>query len=427
MSSPSPKKVLVITYYWPPAGGPGVQRWLKFASYLPGFGYDPIILTVDPDKAEYPVRDDSLQKEVSPQRRIYRTTTSGCYGLYKRLAKARTAPYSGFVEEGRPSWKQKISRFIRGNFFLPDARRGWNKHARREATRLIREEGIDTIITTGPPMSTHLIGKRMQRALAVRWIADFRDPWTDIYYYNKLYPTPLARAIDRRYERSVLERADAVITVSHHTRDQFLAKSPAIDPAKCRVIHNGYDRRDFYRECPKTKGFTITYTGTLAADYTISAFIEAVRELLPRSSPELHFVGRVDPLRARELDTLADRVTFHPFVPHAEAIRWMRRSSVLLLIIPDTPGKHGNLPGKLFEYIGAGTPVLCLGPPDGEAARVLRASCAGQTFDYNDKEGIRDFLQDCLDAPPSPRQIPPPLAYSRQTLTRALADILCEK
>ncbi|MDR0765932.1 MAG: glycosyltransferase, partial [Odoribacteraceae bacterium] len=293
MPSRSPEKVLIITYYWPPAGGPGVQRWLKFASYLPAFGREPIILTVDPDKAEYPVRDASLLEEVLPGQRVYRTGTSGWYALYKRLVKAKTAPYSGFVGEGKPSLKQKISRFIRGNFFLPDARRGWNRHAYRAAARLVREEGIGTVITTGPPMSTHLVGRKLQRAFATRWIADFRDPWTDIYYYDKFYPTSLARAIDRRYERNVLTRADIVITVSHHTRDLFLAKSPAIDPGKVHVIHNGHDERDFTGECPKEKEFTITYTGTLAADYTLSAFIAAARALLVDAPARLRFAGKV--------------------------------------------------------------------------------------------------------------------------------------
>ncbi|MDR2414877.1 MAG: glycosyltransferase family 4 protein [Odoribacteraceae bacterium] len=427
MPSRSSKKVLIITYYWPPAGGPGVQRWLKFASYLPEFDHEPIILTVDPDKAEYPVRDNSLLEEVRPGQRVYHTGTSGWYNLYKRVAKARTAPYSGFVGEGQPTLKQKISRFIRGNFFLPDARRGWNKHAYREAARIVREEGIDTIITTGPPMSTHLVGRKLQRELATRWIADFRDPWTDIYYYDKFYPTPLARAVDRHHERSVLTRADAVITVSHHTREQFLAKSPAIDPGKVRVIHNGYDARDFSGECPKEKEFTITYTGTLAADYTVKAFIAAVRGLLVDSPLRLRLVGKVDPLHAGELETLAGHVELHPFVPHAEAIRWMRQSSVLLLIIPDAPGSKGNLPGKLFEYMGSGVPVLCLAPPDGEAARILRSREAGQTFDYNDEAGIRDFLRTCRDLPSTPRENRRVQDYSRHSLTRALVAILNER
>ncbi|MDR2130292.1 MAG: glycosyltransferase family 4 protein [Odoribacteraceae bacterium] len=424
MPTRSLKKVLIITYYWPPAGGPGVQRWLKFAGYLPDFGYEPIVLTVDPSKAEYPVRDASLLEEVHPGQRVYRTDVSSLYALYKRLTKAKSAPYSGFVNEDSPSLKQKISRFIRGNFFLPDARRGWNKHAYRAASRLLREEEIDTVITTGPPMSAHLIGLRLQRAFRGRWIADFRDLWTDIYYYDKLYPTPIARAIDRRYERQVLTRADAVITVSHHTRRQLLAKSSRILPDKLHVIHNGYDARDFRGECPKEQEFTITYTGTLASNYTLDAFIAAARRLLLEAPFRLRFIGKIDPLHARQLDALGEHVERLPFVPHAEAIRRMRGASVLLLVIPDFPDSAGYLPGKLFEYMGSGTPVLCLGPTDGEAAAILRSSEAGQAFDYHDEAGIYAYLKACRDAPAPPRRDSPARDYSRESLTRALAGIL---
>ncbi|MDR0766445.1 MAG: glycosyltransferase, partial [Odoribacteraceae bacterium] len=190
---------------------------------------------------------------------------------------------------------------------------------------------------------------------------------------------------------------------------------------------NGHDERDFTGECPKEKEFTITYTGTLAADYTLSAFIAAARALLVDAPARLRFAGKVDPLHASELETLAGHVELHPFVPHATAIRWMRQSSVLLLVIPDAPGSRGNLPGKLFEYIASGTPVLCLGPPDGEAARVLRSCEAGQTFDYNDEEGIRAFLQTCRDTPSAPRDPSRAREYSRRSLTRALVAILDEK
>ena len=205
------KKILIITYYWPPSGGPGVQRWLKFSKYLPEFGYDPIIITVDPEKAEYPIKDHTLEQDVRVGQIVYRTDCSGIYEYYKKLTKAQSAPYSGFVNEGTPSLKQKIARFIRGNFFLPDARRGWNKHAYHQAIQIIQAEKIDAVITTGPPMSTHLVGQKLKKHFHLHWIADFRDPWTDIYYYNKMYPTPVAKAIDRKYERNVLLDADQVV------------------------------------------------------------------------------------------------------------------------------------------------------------------------------------------------------------------------
>ena len=241
------KKILIITYYWPPAGGPGVQRWLKFSKYLPEFGYDPIIITVDPEKAEYPIKDHTLEQDVRVGQNVYRTNCSGLYEYYKKLTKTQSAPYSGFVNEGVPSLKQKIARFIRGNFFLPDARRGWNKHAYRQAVQIIQKEKIDAVITTGPPMSTHLVGQKLKKRFHLHWIADFRDPWTDIYYYNKMYPTLIAKAIDRKYERNVLLNADQVITVSDYIKKQLAAKSSAIQASKINVIANGFDAEDFDR------------------------------------------------------------------------------------------------------------------------------------------------------------------------------------
>ena len=344
------KKILIITYYWPPSGGPGVQRWLKFSKYLPEFGYDPIIITVDPEKAEYPIKDYTLEQDVRADQIVYRTDCSGLYEYYKKLTKAPSAPYSGFVNEGTPSLKQKIARFIRGNFFLPDARRGWNKHAYHQAIQIIQEEKIDAVITTGPPMSTHLVGQKLKKRFHLHWIADFRDPWTDIYYYNKMYPTPVAKAIDRKYERNVLLDADQVITVSDYIKKQLAAKSPAIQASKIKVIANGFDAEDFDLIIPKEDVFTITYTGTLAADYTIDSFIHTVKRLSTSEKLKLRFVGKVDLGIAQKLsEQLGDSVEIHAFVAHADAIKYMKSSSVLLLIIPNIEGNKGNLTGKLVE------------------------------------------------------------------------------
>ena len=422
------KKILIITYYWPPSGGPGVQRWLKFSKYLPEFGYDPIIITVDPEKAEYPIKDHTLEQDVRAGQIVYRTDCSGIYEYYKKLTKAQSAPYSGFVNEGTPSLKQKIARFIRGNFFLPDARRGWNKHAYHQAIQIIQEEKIDAVITTGPPMSTHLVGQKLKKRFHLHWIADFRDPWTDIYYYNKMYPTPIAKAIDRKYERNVLLNADQVITVSDYIKKQLAAKSPAIQASKIKVIANGFDAEDFDLTIPKEDIFTITYTGTLAADYTIDSFIHSVKRLSTSGKLKLRFVGKVDQGIAQKLsEQLGDFVEIHSFVAHANAIKYMKSSSVLLLIIPNIEGSKGNLTGKLFEYIGSRTPILCLGPTDGDAAAIIQVCKAGKTFEYDDEEGMFQFLTSLLNNfdPQSPiKENNVVNRYSRKSLTQSLTQIL---
>ena len=390
------EKVLIITYYWPPAGGPGVQRWLKFVKYFPAYGYEPIVLTVNPDKAEYPIRDNSLGKDVRPGQLIFRTDCAGLYDYYKKFTTAKAAPYSGFANEGNPNLKQKIARFIRGNFFLPDARKGWNKFAYRQAAEIIREYGVNKVITTGPPMSTHLIGQKLKRRLGVYWIADFRDPWTDIFYYDKMYPTPIAKSIDRGYERGVLLTADKVVAVSPYLREILSRKSDRIPAAKIAVIENGYDAEDFNFTftSPSTREFIITYTGTLASDYTLDAFINSLKPFVGSGIMKLRFVGKVVPEVMKKLsEELGDMVEFIPFVPHEEVVRHMQAASLLLLVIPNTPDNKGNLTGKLFEYLGSRTPILCVGPTDGNAASIISSCKAGKTFDYNDEKGMTDYLR----------------------------------
>ena len=407
-----------------------MQRWLKFAKYLPENGYEPIILTVDLDKAEYPIRDESLEKDVSPDMQVYRTDCAGLYEYYKKFTKAKVAPYSGFANEGKPNLKQKIARFIRGNFFLPDARKGWNKYAYRQALRLVAEQGIKVIITTGPPMSTHLVGQKLKRHLRLYWVADFRDPWTDIFYYDKMYPTPLAKFVDKKYERSVLLDADVVVTVSPYLRKQLLAKSSLIPNSRIEVITNGYDAEDFVEKVAKDKLFTITYTGTLTADYTLGAVVDSLKQLRHSYEFRLRFVGKVDPEVSRLLvSELGETVEICSFVPHAEAVRLMKSASVLLLVIPNAEGNQGNLTGKLFEYIGSRTPILCVGPVDGDAAGIIEDACAGRTFAYDDKEGITTYLKDCMNGlvKRNGEEAVGIDKYSRRHLTRDLAQILARR
>ena len=218
----SVKKVLLITYYFPPSGGAGVQRWLKTIKYLPEFGVEPIVLTVDPNVASYPQVDTALCNEVPDFVKVYRTTTKEILSLYKRVSPQKQVPYGGFANEPNPTLLQKISRFIRGNFFLPDPRKGWNKYALAKAKEIIETEAIETIVTTSPPHSTQLIGLELKRQYPhLKWVADLRDPWTDIYYNEDLYPTRLAKKRNLRYECSVLQNADQVITVSEECRRVF--------------------------------------------------------------------------------------------------------------------------------------------------------------------------------------------------------------
>lgn len=395
------KKILFITYYWPPSGGAGVQRSLKFVTYLPEYGIQPIVLTVDPARATYPVLDDSLSAEVPATIKVVRTDSFEPLRILKSLSGGKVKiPYGGFTNQRKEKWSQRILRFIRGNFFLPDARVGWVKYAVREASKLIREESIDTIVISSPPHSSQLIGLSLKRLFPnLSWMADLRDPWTDIYYYDEMLHMPFARRIDKRYELQVLQQCDNALVVSEDIRRLFSEKLPDSSKNKFHVLPNGFDRKDFPGTVsPPSDYFRITYVGTIADTYKPEVFFQAVG-LLKKKYPQLPVQIRLVGSPASTIPQLLDRyllsacALFLPLVKHAEAIRYMRDSSLLLLLIPDTLHAKGILTGKLFEYLGAGLPVVGIGPVDGDASKILTDTGAGRMFSRNDVDGLLAYLE----------------------------------
>ena len=383
------QKILIITYYWPPSGGAGVQRWMKFVKYLPDFGFEPVVLTVDPNYASYPVVDESLVEEIPQNLKVYHTKSIEPFNFYKKVSRKTDIPHAGFANESEAGPMQKFSRFIRGNFFIPDARKGWNKFAYKKAVQLIAEHQIDTVITTSPPHSSQLIGLKLKNKLKIKWVTDLRDPWTDIYYYDQLYHTAPAKKIDKDYEKKVLTNADQILVVSNAIKKQFLTKSPSTAENKFTVIPNGYDEDDFSnRQIAETKEFIITYTGTLAANYSIGAFVEAVEKLSEEISDKkivLRFVGVIaDSYKELIENTSLGMITeFAGHVDHKISIRYMLESSILFLAIPDVINNEGILTGKLFEYLAAKKPILGVGPANGDAARIIKECHAGEMSGWN--------------------------------------------
>lgn len=387
-------KVLIITYYWPPSGGAGVQRWLKFTKYLPEFGWEPVILTVDPEYAAYPVTDNSLAAELSLSVKVHRTPAIDYFSIYKK-DKSRI-PAAGFANSVDNTLKGKILRFIRGNFFIPDPRKGWNKYAFRKACEIIETEGINHVITTSPPHSTQLIGLNIKKKYpGIKWIADLRDPWTDIYYYKQFYPTFISKRIDSGLEKKVLKKADRIITVGASLKTLFSLKVKGIEN-KTEVITNGYDEADFkVIAANEPSRFTITYVGTLSDIYPVKGLIASLKNLrLEGKDFVLRFVGTVSE-NVRELimsDIPDSSVEFLPYAIHSEAIKYMMSSTVLILIIPSHKSNKSIVTGKLFEYLASGKPILCLGPADGDAAEIINKCRSGVTVDYYDEEKISKFL-----------------------------------
>jgi glycosyltransferase involved in cell wall biosynthesis len=418
-------KVLIITYYWPPSGGAGVQRWLKFSKYFPEFGWEPIILTVDPAYAAYPVIDNTLQNELPETLKIFKTIALNYFSIYKK--DKSNIPAAGFATSIDNTFKGKIMRFIRGNFFIPDPRRGWNKYAFDKACEIIEAEGIKHVITTSPPHSTQLIGLKLKKKFQdIKWVSDLRDPWTDIYYYRLFYPTLISKMIDRRYENQVLAFSDSIITVGKSLKALFSFKIPEAD-VKIEIITNGFDEDDFASIKPSNPEiFTVTYTGTLSDVYPIEGFLDALQRINDKmNDSRLKFIGTVSSgLKDLILSKiLSSRVEFIPYVDHSKAIKYMADSTVLLLIIPDHQSNNSIITGKLFEYLATGKPIICLGPENGDAAEIIKETGHGMTFSYMDSKGISDYLSSLISGESITERLSPKV-FSRIELTRKVISIL---
>lgn len=424
-------KVLIVTYYWPPSGGAGVQRWLKFVKYLPQFGIQPIVVTVDFNTASYAVTDATLEKDVAEGVKVYRTASREPFGAYKKISSNKQIPQAGFANEKNAGIVEKLARFVRGNFFIPDARKGWNSFAFTQCCQIIEQEQIDAVVTTSPPHSTQLIGLKLKEKYGIRWIADLRDPWTDIYYYNKLYHTPLAKAIDKGYEKSVLEKADRVVVVSHAIKRTFEAKGYNLQPGKIAVIPNGYDHTDFDKVTQSPQSvFTISYTGTLSNDYPISGIIDVLASLKNEGYPLLlRFYGSMpgDIAQIAKMQ-LGDSLEVYNHITHTEAISRMVESDALLLLIPDVPGNDGILTGKLFEYLASQKPIIGIGPEQGDAAAIINECEAGLMIAPKAIDKLKAFVKQLIETKASGNAVisnsEAVASYSRRALTEKMAGVI---
>lgn len=427
-------KILYLTYYWPPSGGPGVQRSLKFAKFLPDLKIEPYIVTVNANKASYPIIDTTLEKDVSPELKVFRTNSFEPLEWYRFFTKKKEIPYSGFVNMDKSSLFQIIARFIRGNIFIPDARMGWVNFAYKKALALHKETTFKAIVTSSPPHSTQLTGLRLKRETGLPWVADMRDPWTDIYYYKDFYHLPFAKKRDAEYEKKVLENADAVVVVSESIKNLFISKSDKIDPAKIHVIPNGYDEADFKRKSKrKSKELVITYTGTLADHYPVDEFISALKKVIETHQDIIikwRIVGKVSDsiLEKIKKNNLSKNVDYLGYKKHKEAVSYLLESDALLLIIPDIENNSGILTGKLFEYLAAQKPIVFIGPRNSDAAPMVRECQAGRCFDYNEGMRMMTYLNELVENWKKSHNLDIKnntyRQYSRQALTKKFAKII---
>lgn len=423
------KKILIITYYWPPAGGPGVQRWLKFVKYLPEFGVQPIVYI--PENPTYPIVDQNLVQEVSDEVIILKQKIFEPYQLASFLSKNKTKKMnSGIIpNQKKQSFLDKTLLWIRGNLFIPDARVFWVKPSVAFLEKYIAENNIDTIVTSGPPHSLHLIGLELKQKLDLKWFADFRDPWTTIGYHKSLRLSNFAANKHKALEYQVLNTADTIIVTSKTTKAEF----QAITTKPIAIITNGYDTEQVEKQTLDSK-FSLAHIGSFLSERNPLILWESLVELsteIPdfKSHLEIKLIGAVS---QEVLQTIA-QFGLHSFlnnmgyISHAEAITHQRKSQVLLLIEIDSPETKSIIPGKLFEYMVSNRPIIAIGPDGSDFAEIIRETNTGIFFDYSEKMKLKsvilDFYKQFLEGKLHSNGVGLQ-KYSRKNLTKELVEVI---
>jgi len=423
------KKVLIINYYWPPAGGPGVQRWLKFVKYLPEFNIEPIVYI--PENPNYPIIDNSLVNEIPEDLTIIKQPILEPYKLASKISKGQSDTISkGIIpDKKKQGVMQRLMLFVRGNFFIPDARKKWIKPSVNYLSTYIKDYDIQTIITTGPPHSLHLIGLQLKQRCDVSWIADFRDPWTTIGYHKKLKLMPMARKKHKKLEHSVLNTADRVVVTSNNTKENFTS----ITKKPIEVITNGYD----YESVGKTEldnKFTLSHIGSLLSERNPEVLWKVLEDITEgnrifASLFQLNFIGSVSEsiLKSLEKHNLSEYTNLKGYVSHVEAIKYQKQSQVLLLIEIDSEETKCIIPGKFFEYMVSNRPILAIGPEGSDVSEILRTTNTGNYFLYEDYDALKEIILDMFEAFRSGELKTNAIdlqKYSRKSLTSKLADLI---
>ena len=404
------KRVLIITYYWPPTGGSGVQRWVKFAKYLPQLGWQPVVYT--PENPEQLAVDTTLEAEIPAEAEVLKTHITEPYELYKKFLRksghSKEAVEVNPVNAQKKSFMQKAAMWVRGNFFRPDPRCLWIKPSVKFLKEYLKDHPVDLIVSTGPPQSMHLIGRALAAQTGLPWIADFRDPWTKIFYFKHLSMTKATVRWHKKMEKKVLDDASAVVAVSPLVQEEF----QAMTQTPVELITNGYDECDFPEgQCREAYGctaenpekeFIITHTGLFAADGNPTALWEVLGEKCRKEERfakllKIRLVGKSDEQIIRSIESagLGDNIEDMGYQPHAVATDEQRKASLLILPLRKEPEYKAVLPGKLFEYLASWRPVLGIGQTDGAMSMILNQTKTGIVLNWEDRESLSRFIDLC--------------------------------
>lgn len=422
----SNKRVLIITYYWPPSAGSGVQRWLKFAKYLPEFGWEPVIFT--PENPDFELRDTSLEKDISPNLEVIKFPIWEPYGIFKKLRGQGSGDPAKVLEKKNPSILDRLSIWLRANVLIPDPRLFWVNPSVRFLEDSLRKGQYQAIITTGPPHSMHLIGLALHKKTGIPWLADFRDPWSQWEFLDTLPMLSWVRRRHQQLEQQVLTSASAVTTIS----PTFQQELERLAQRKIHLLTNGFDADDFPKDISsqhlKEKDIEIVYSGVIDAIRNPIPFLLAMKAAFQNEaiSVRLRFVGKVSASVVDYVNNdpwLIQHVEFVGYVSHQEVFEFYQAADVLLLILTTTKNAQGNIPGKLFEYMASGKTIIGLGDPEGDAAKIIKQAQAGIVVDPKNKAEIKNLLEN-FDPKKGMSKATSIERFSRKSLTRELSSLL---
>ena len=381
------KKVLIITYYWPPAGGSGVQRWLKFSKYLRGFDIEPVIYTID--NPSYPILDKSSESEIPKDLEILKQAIFEPNSMLSFFGRNNKKESAGFLNPN-PTFLGKIVQYIRANYFIPDARKFWIQPSVNFLSNYLENNHIDAIITTGPPHSMHLIGLELKKKLGIKWISDFRDPWTEIDYFQQLPLTKKATKKHQDLEQEVLIKSDMVVVVGETMKDKFLKHTKRIE-----VLTNGFDTIEDLSTQKLDEKFSITHVGLMNSDRNPTILWKVLNEISNtnpnfKNDLRIKLIGKIDDAVIQDLKVF-DHNTIEtiPYLDHKDVSKYQASSQVLLLSINEVPSAKGIITGKIFEYLQAKRPILAIGPEDGDAAMILKNTNAGTIIGFKNKTVLK--------------------------------------
>ena len=390
-------KALIITYYWPPAGGSGVQRWLKFVKYLGELGIEPIVYTVDNPK--YAIIDETLQNDIPASIKVLKQPIKEPNNIFSFFSSKKKQTSAGFLD-ANPSFFGKIAQYIRANYFIPDARKFWVQPSVKFLSEHLKNNPVDVIISSGPPHSLHLIALQLKQQLDVKWIADFRDPWTEIDYFYQLPLTKKATQKHHQLEKEVVSTADCVLVVGKTMRDNYLKFNQNIE-----VITNGFDTSMNDTKTVLDAEFTMVHIGMMNADRNPKLLWKVLSEIITKNKDfaknfKLKLVGKLadevlDSLREYQLLNHTELVNY---LPHIEVLDFQKSAQVLLLAVNNVPSSKGIITGKIFEYIQAKRPILAIAPTDGDLAEILNATNSGKVIDFEDGNTLKIAILELYEA-----------------------------